>query len=421
MGWEPIEKVAVEPAHAEGDLERMPTHLVRWLEAVAFIAAAASACTRGAAVSAETAPVSPPTVARADCTRFQPYLDSVHASGRFAGATLGVAFSDGSVCALATGWNDTTAKTRMLPTNLLLSGSVGKTYVAAVALQLVSEGRLMLDEKISTYLGREPWFSRLPNASDITVRMLMNHTSGLVRYELNERFLRDLTANPDKVWTPEERIAYLFDAQPPFRAGEGWDYSDTNYIVLGLIIERLTGRPLNEEIRRRVLQPLALARTVPSDRREISGVAQGYAGPDNPFGGFDAVIVNGRFVVNPQFEWAGGGYASTADDLARWMKLLFEGRAYPDSLLRQALDGREARALGQGARYGLAAIILQTPVGTTYGHSGFMPGYVTEARYYPAQKFAVAFQVNSSARGAVGRPTGGVVSEIARRLIESPR
>ena len=398
----------------------MPTPLIRCLR-VAALVAATGGCTRRAAVSSEPTATPASAVARADCSRFQPYLDSVHAAGRFAGATLGVAFPDGSICALATGWNDTTAKTRMRPTDLLLSGSVGKTYVAAVALQLVSEGRLRLDEKIATYLGREPWFSRLPNAPDITVRMLMNHTSGLVRYELNERFLRDLTANPDKVWTPEERIGYLFDAQPPFRAGEGWDYSDTNYIVLGLIIERITRRPLNDEIRRRVLQPLALARTVPSDRREVPGVAQGYAGANNPFGPFDAVIVNGRFVLNPQFEWAGGGYASTADDLARWTKLLFEGRAYPDSLLRQALDGREARPLGQGARYGLAAIILQTPLGTTYGHSGFMPGYITEARYYPAQRFAVAFQMNSSARGALGRSPGAIVSEIARRLIEAPR
>ena len=387
---------------------------LRLLLAVALVGLTA-ACARGAAESASQLPAAP----RADCSRFQPYLDSVHAGGRFAGATLGVAFADGSSCALATGWNDTTLKTRMRPADLLLSGSVGKTYVAAVALQLVSEGRLRLDEKISTYLGREPWFGRLPNANDITVRMLMNHTSGLVRYELNERFIKDLNANPDKVWTPADRIAYLLDARPPFRAGEGWDYSDTNYIVVGLIIERITGNALNDEIRRRVLQPLALTRTVPSDSRRVPGLAQGYAGANNPFGPFDAMIVNGQFAFNPQFEWAGGGYASTADDLARWMKLLFEGRAYPDSLLRQALDGREARPLGQGVRYGLAAIIRETPLGTVYGHSGFMPGYQTEARYYPAQKFAVAFQVNSSAQGAVGRPPAAVAAEIARRIIEA--
>jgi D-alanyl-D-alanine carboxypeptidase len=400
----------------------MPTPIFRSIAsrpiAVAAVLAIVSACSRGAAAPRDQAPAT--AAARADCSRFQPYLDSVHAGGRFAGATLGIAFPDGAVCGLATGWNDTTAKTRMRPSDLLLSGSVGKTYVAAVALQLVGEGRLGLDEKIATYLGREPWFDRVPNARDITVRMLMNHTSGLVRYELNERFLRDLTANPDKVWTPADRIAYLLDAQPPFRAGEGWDYSDTNYIVLGLIVERITGAPLNDEIRRRVLGPLGLTRTVPSDRREVPGLAQGYAGPNNPFGGFDAMISNGKFAVNPQFEWAGGGYASTADDLARWMKLLFEGRAYPDSLLRQALDGRAARQLGQGARYGLAAIIRETPLGMTYGHSGFMPGYQTEARYYPAQRFAVAFQVNTSAPGAVGRPPAAIVNEIARRLIETP-
>lgn len=392
--------------------------MIRLISSLA-LAISAGACS-GSTTSSAAAPTpgAAQAVARADCSRFQPYLDSVHAAGRFAGATLGVAFADGSVCGLATGWNDTTAKTRMRPTDLLLSGSVGKTYVAAVALQLVGEGRLRLDEKISTHLGRDPWFNRLPNAPDITVRMLMNHTSGLVRYELNERFLRDLTANPDKVWTPEERIAYLLDAQPPFRAGEGWNYSDTNYIVLGLIIERITGRPLNDEIRRRVLEPLNLTGTRPSDRREIPGLAQGYAGPNNPFGGFDAMIVNGRFAVNPQFEWAGGGYASTADDLARWMKLLFEGRAYPDSLVRQAIDGREARQLGQGARYGLAAIIRDTPLGTTYGHSGYMPGYQTEARYFPAQKLAVAFQFNSSAPGTLGRSPAAIVNEIARRVIE---
>ena len=84
----------------------------------------------------------------------------------------------------------------MQPTTLLLQGSVGKTYVAAVALQLVSEGMLDLDTRVATYLGDEPWYDRLPNATDVTVRQLMNHTSGIVRYEFNERFIGDLRASP---------------------------------------------------------------------------------------------------------------------------------------------------------------------------------------------------------------------------------
>jgi hypothetical protein len=180
-----------------------------------------------------------------------------------------------------------------------------KTYVAAIALQLVKEGKLGLDDKIEKYLGKETWFARLPNARDITVRMLMNHTSGLVRYELNEKFLADLTKNPAKVWQPEEEVAYLFDAKAPFAAGQGWDYSDTNYIVLGMIIERVTQSRYYDLLRKRLLRPLKLNDTVPSDSRRIPGLAQGYAGEKNVFGGSDAMLINGQFAINPQFEWTG--------------------------------------------------------------------------------------------------------------------
>ncbi len=146
--------------------------------------------------------------------------------------------------ALLSGWrvglSDTAAKKPMTPNDLLLQGSVGKTYVSAVALQLVHEGKIGLDDKVEKYLGKEAWFARLPNGPDITVRMIMTHTSGLVRYEFKEQFTTDLTKNPDKVWKPEELIAYILDSPPPFAVGKGWQYSDTNYIVLGMIIERVT-------------------------------------------------------------------------------------------------------------------------------------------------------------------------------------
>src|SRR5690606_34417756 len=122
-------------------------------------------------------------------------------------------------------------KAAMKPTDRMLAGSTGKTFAAATALQLVKEGKIGLDDKVSKYLGAEEWFERLPNANDITVRQLMNHTSGLVRYEFKDQFTKDLTANPDKSWRPEELVTYLFGESPPFAAGEGWDYSDTNYIV----------------------------------------------------------------------------------------------------------------------------------------------------------------------------------------------
>ena len=341
----------------------------------------------------------------------QAKLDEWHRAGKFPGMTLGVALADGESFGLAVGYSDRDTKTAMKPTDRMLAGSTGKMFAAATALQLVKEGKIALDDKIEKYLGREPWFKRLPNASDITVRMLMNHTSGLVRYEFKKEFTDFLTANPMKTWTPEERLAYLFDEKPPFEAGKGWDYSDTNYIVLGMIIERVTGKKFYDEARKRFIKKFKLDGTIAQESPVMPGVVQGYAGAANPFGGKDAMIENGKFVVNPQLEWTGGGWASTSHDLARWTKLYFEGKAFDDSLMPQVLDGVAAPMLGRDTKYGLCAIIRKTAAGTTYGHSGFFPGYLTDVMYFPEQKIAVAVQVNTSVGKNLGMPLSRVIVE----------
>lgn len=343
-------------------------------------------------------------------------LDEWHKAGKFPGATLGVVLADGESFGLAVGYSDSESKTPMKPNDRMLAGSVGKTFAAATALQLVKEGKIGLDDKIEKYFGNEPWFTRLPNSKDITVRQLMNHTSGLVRYEFKETFTKDLTANPYKVWTPEERLAYLFDEKPPFEAGKGWDYSDTNYIVLGMIIEKVTGKKFFDEANRRLIKPLKLSNTIPQEGPKMKGVVQGYAGPNNPFGGKDRMIENGKFVINPQLEWTGGGYASTAGDLARWAKMMYEGKAFDATLLPQMLDGVAAPMLGRETKYGLGVIIRKTQAGTSYGHSGFFPGYMTDMMYFPEQKVAVAVQINTSVPQTLGKPLGRVLVEIAQAI-----
>jgi D-alanyl-D-alanine carboxypeptidase len=217
-----------------------------------------------------------------------------------------------------------------------------------------------------------------------------------------------------KRWTPEERLSYVLGLAPPFAAGQGWEYSDTNYIVLGMIIERLTGRPYDAELRRRILEPLGLRNTVPADDPRVPGLVQGYAGPNNPFGGHDAMLgADGRMTINPQMEWTGGGIASTAEDLARWGKLLYEGQAFDAALLPRMLDAVPAR-LGPNVRYGLGVIVRETPLGPSWGHSGFFPGYLTEMMYFPDLKVAVAVQVNSSTQGQVRPPPGRILMELAQ-------
>ena len=345
-------------------------------------------------------------------TALQVKLDEWHKAGSFPGATLGVVLANGESFGLAVGLSDRETKTPMKPTDRMLAGSVGKTFAAATALQLIKEGKIGLDDKIEKYLGTEPWFSRLPNAKEITVRQLMNHTSGLVRYEFKEQFTKDLTANPEKVWKPAELVSYLLDEKPPFEAGKGWDYSDTNYIVLGMIIEKVTGRKFYDEANRRLLKPLKLTDTIPQDGPRLKGVVQGYAGPNNPFGGTDAMIVNGKFAINPQFEWTGGGYVSTAQDLARWAKMMYEGKAFSSELLPQVLDGVSAPMLGRDTKYGLGVIIRKTQLGTSYGHSGFFPGYMTDIMYFPEYRTAVAVQVNTSVGRSLGKPLSRVLVEV---------
>lgn len=345
-------------------------------------------------------------------SQIQEKLDAWHRDANFPGATLGVVLPDSKVLSFAVGFSNRELKTPMQPDDLMLAGSVGKMFAAATMLQLVQEGKAQLDQPIAPYFANDPWFARLPNATTITLRQLMNHTSGLVRYEFKDQFTQDLTQNPNKVWKPEELLAYLLDEKAPFEPGQGWDYSDTNYIVLGMIIERITQDSFYAQAQSRLIAPLRLTRTVPQDSPVIAGLIQGYAGENNPFGGQDAMLREGRMIINPQFEWTGGGFASNATDLARWGSYVFSGQAFAPPMLEQALQGVPAPMLGRTAQYGLGVIIRSSPPPTTYGHSGFFPGYLTELAYYPASQVSLAIQVNCSTPRQLGKPLTVLLHEI---------
>jgi D-alanyl-D-alanine carboxypeptidase len=346
--------------------------------------------------------------------RLQSVVEAFHAGGAFPGVSAAVSLPDGSIIAVTSGEADTVLHTSMTPDGLMLQGSVGKTYFAALAMQLLGSGELELDGPVSAYLGHHDWYARIPNADEITVRNLMTHTSGVMRYEFKPAFNEDLSDQPDKTWRPEELLSYVLDEVPSFSAGEGWEYSDTNFILLGMIIEEVTGEPCYGLIQERLLDPLGLENTRPSDSRIIPGLIQGYAGLPNPFGGTDEMLLpDGQFAINPQFEWAGGGFASTPSDLARWARALYTGKAFDEGLLPLMLDGVPAE-LGPGSRYGLGVILTDTPAGPSQGHSGFFPGYLTEMAYFPDLDVAVALQVNTSFGRALGKAPRAVLVELAQ-------
>jgi D-alanyl-D-alanine carboxypeptidase len=357
--------------------------------------AAASGSVSGSVSSAGPAPVCAPLQA---WTRA--YVDSLRTARGIPGMVVAVATDGGTVFTVASGYADTAAAVPLRGDDLLLAGSVGKTFFAALALEMADRGDLDVDAPLTRYLGDEPWLARVPRAEVMTIRHLMTHTSGLVRYEFQDAFIRDLLAEPDRVWDPRDQVAYILDQDPPFAPGEGWEYSDTNYLVVAMVLERILGRPAYDEIRTRLLEPNGLAHVRPSTSRSIPGLVQGYGGPENPFGGYDAMIVDGRFVFNPQFEWAGGGYAVSGEDLARWAVLYGKELAGPRAL---APDGAVAAPqLGRGMEYGLGVMKRPSPAGVAVGHAGYFPGYLTEMWYYPEVGVGVSAMVNTSHFPVVG-------------------
>jgi D-alanyl-D-alanine carboxypeptidase len=333
----------------------------------------------------------------AQTPHLQEITDSLRKIANFPGLSVAIVYKDNTSVSFVSGYNDKEKNILLKKSDGLMQGSVGKTYVSAIALQLIKEDKIDLEEKVSKYLGHYKWYNRVPNAATITVKMIMNHTSGVMRYEFKDQFTRDLTGNPGKVWKPADLLEYILDEKPSFAAGEGWEYSDTNYILLGMIIEEVTRKKYYDLLRERILEPLKLGNTFPSDGRQLKRLAQGYAGNENVFGGKDKVIDdNGLFIINPQFEWTGGGIYSTTEDLARWGKMLYELKAFDSSMLNLALNNAVPAKLGKDMKYGLGVIIRQTPIGVAYGHSGFFPGYMTEMLYFPEYKICIAVQINGS-------------------------
>jgi D-alanyl-D-alanine carboxypeptidase len=319
-------------------------------------------------------------------------LDQFRVAKGFPGATIGFVVPDGRSGSVSTGVSDLATKRALVPDDLMLAGSIGKTFVAATILQLASEGKVNLDDRIDRWFKTEPWFPRLPNATTITVRMLLNHSSGIPNHADDEKFFKALAANPDHTWKPEDVLAFVLGKRPLFPAGKSFSYADTNYTLVGMIIERVTGETLFAEVTRRFLKPLRLDHTVPQEGRVIPGVVNGYSSLTNLSGPQGAMIVNGKFTVNPQAEWAGGGFASTAEDLARWAKALYEGGLIKQPYFDQMLAGIDT---GEKDKYGLGVEIGEGRWGKALGHDGLFPGYVSAMQYFPQHKVAVAIQINT--------------------------
>ncbi len=253
-------------------------------------------------------------------------------------------------------------------------GSVTKTFASVVTLQLAAEKKVRLDDPIERYLP-----GVVPNGAEITVRQLLNHTSGIFNYTDDPQFALDdeaslrrfLAEGRWKNYTQRQVVDVANRHDPYFPPGRGWKYSNTNYILVGMLIEKVSGSTWQREVERRVIRPLRLDDTsMPTTSTRIPGPhAKGYF--PLPEGPADVSRINTTVAGT-----AGAGISST-DDLNRFYAALFGGRLLPAAQLAELKKTVPAPDLGAGASYGLGVIRYDTACGPVWGHLGGIAGYST--------------------------------------------
>ena len=294
-------------------------------------------------------------------------------------------------------WTGVAGLGRVAPAELMRrddrfrAGSIAKPFVAVAVLQLVEEGRLSLDARLPDTLPASV-VGRFPDAADITVRMLLGHRSGIPEWDqpaLDEQIAR----HPSKVWKVSEFLDRAAAQPPVFAPGTGFFYSNTDYNLLGLIIERLSGRSWRHEVTRRVIRPLRLSDTyLPSPGHGSIGGAHAHGYHE----------VDGKRVdltrVDPSIAGAAGGGAlvTTVGDLGRFVDALLKGRLFRHrATLKQMLAFAPAQDTGGVVGYGLGVEQRVLPGGIELiGHLGTTAGYRAYVGRLRPQNVTVAFALN---------------------------
>ncbi|MEO3782654.1 serine hydrolase domain-containing protein [Actinocorallia sp. B10E7] len=277
-------------------------------------------------------------------------------------------------------------------------GSETKTFTVTALLRLADQGRLGLDDPVSKYV------SGVPNGDRITLRQLAGMKSGLYPYTSDPGFQKAVLADPKRSFTPRQLLAYSFGHRAVFKPGEKFQYSNTNTILLGLVVEKVGGRPLREFVRREVLVPARLRRTLfPRGTEFPRPHAQGYT----------RQAAGGRLTNatgwNPSWAWAAGAMISTMEDMRSWAQTLATGTLL--SPATQAERMKDPYEPFPGLRYGLGMFEVRGWL----GHNGSLPGYQSVVVHLPARRATLVVLTNTDTSHK-GRDVGTLFANAVTRV-----
>ncbi|MDX2674890.1 serine hydrolase domain-containing protein [Streptomyces sp. NY05-11A] len=300
------------------------------------------------------------------------------------GVSVGIWTPDKGRYVKSFGVRDKSTGQKMTPDLFVRIGSETKTFTVTALLQLVDEGKIGLDDPIGKYI------DGVPNGDRITLRQLAGMRSGLFNYSADPGFYKALTTDPQRPFTPQQLLDYSFKHPVLFQPGEKFYYCNTNLILLGLVVEKMSGAHLNDYIHDHILDPAGLHDTLfPTGNEFPTPHSQGYTNQTA------TGKVEDSADWNPSWGWAAGAMISTLDDLRIWARTVATG-VLPDGHRMVSAATQKQRLITPatpipGAGYGLGIFNVQGWI----GHNGSLPGYETLTIYLPSARATIVVVLNT--------------------------
>jgi D-alanyl-D-alanine carboxypeptidase len=272
-------------------------------------------------------------------------------------------------------------------------GSITKTFTSAIVLQLVQEGAITLEDSIGRWVGP---YANVDGA--ITVRQLLGHTGGVANYSEHPQFWPFMSRNLYRMMEPEE--VFQFVGPPDFAPGTSWTYSNTGYLLLGMLVERVTGRSYEEELARRIVGPFGLSSIAMGNTDSLPGTvvtSWGDIDGDGDLDRLDQPPLRAHFSST----WTSGGLFSRIEDLGRWGDMLYRGRVLSPAMMTELTTFRNVSGLGPNGGYGLGVMRANPDGRPGMGHGGSMPGFHSHLWHVPGDSVTVAIIVNQDSPAAM--------------------
>ena len=342
--------------------------------------------------------------------RMQKVLDKGISKYGVRGASAAVILPDDKIWAGASGISHDTVA--MQPDMLFAIGSITKSVIAALTLILVEENVVSLEDPLSKWLPSYPHIDSM-----ITIRQLLNHTSGIYMFWDNQQIWDDLKKDRTKVWSPEEVLSYI--KEPYFAAGDGWRYSNTNYLLLAMIIEKATGSNLSTEFKKRFWQPLGIDNVYLSQQEDIPDNQAHVYGDNFNFGGSNIDLTFLPRASHESITFGSSGIFITAEGLARWSHGLFEGRILQQQSMDEMLKFIKFKPVANMRAYGLGVQLYERSFSSgkqAIGHGGGNIGSTTYMVYLPEYHVSIVVMINAFPNKGASFITRGLIRTILRDL-----